>query len=127
MIERWLKRAGKEQEGGLSLDDVRKIVAENLARNGNPPGRPAGPGDFPAFLFRKLDTDGDGKLSKEEWEKAGALFNDLDRNNNGSIEPEELTGPRRSSGGAPNGSPASETPAIIPRETKPSAGGEGSS
>ena len=71
VLERWLKRAGKESDGGLSLEDVKKIVAENQAREGNPAGRPAGAGDFPAFLMRKLDTNGDGKLSKEEWEKAG--------------------------------------------------------
>lgn len=43
-------------------------------------------------IFRMLDTDHDGRLSKEELSKAGALFDRLDRNHDGFLDANELTG-----------------------------------
>jgi Ca2+-binding EF-hand superfamily protein len=97
-VERWLtNRLGKGKEDSMTLDDLKKIVAENLA-NGPPPGMPnvgQGLGDmiFRTFLMNRLDTNGDGKLSKEELQKIGDLFDELDTNHDGFIESDELHGP----------------------------------
>lgn len=57
-------------------------------------GRPgAAPGEFrgPTFL-RVLDTDGDGRLSKDELAKAADKFAELDQNKDGQLDPPELMG-----------------------------------
>lgn len=82
-----------------------KAELENMAgRLGNRPQRPnarpqpeAAPGQpdnaaSPDGLFRLLDTDRDGKLSKEELENAVKLMQ-RDRNKDGVLEPNELAGP----------------------------------
>jgi Ca2+-binding EF-hand superfamily protein len=60
------------------------------------------PGRDPGKLFKKLDTNNDGKLSKEEFLKLGEraqgrrqqalekIFNRLDANHDGSLTPEEF-------------------------------------
>ncbi|RPI83148.1 MAG: hypothetical protein EHM42_08710, partial [Planctomycetaceae bacterium] len=54
---------------------------------------PAGPGQrFTPAFFRKLDADGDGKLSKDEWQKAVDAFSQLDANGDGYLELPELMG-----------------------------------
>ena len=63
----------------------------------------------PSQLFAKLDADGDGKISKSEFEtalgnagvdqsSADALFGKLDANGDGSIDPSELTKARHGGG-----------------------------
>jgi Ca2+-binding EF-hand superfamily protein len=41
-VERWLARLKKDKSDSLTLDDLKKLVAENLAREGRAPGGPAG-------------------------------------------------------------------------------------
>ena len=64
----------------------------------------------PSQLFAKLDTDGDGQISKSEFEtalgsdgvdatSADALFGKLDANGDGSISQSELTQARHGGGG----------------------------
>ena len=51
-------------------------------------GRGAGP-----LIFRMLDTNHDGRLSKEELAKASEKFDELDRNHDGQLDLSELFGP----------------------------------
>src|SRR5262249_9510618 len=97
-VERWLARLRKEKTDSLTPDDRKKIVPEHSARDGRMPGGPAG---RPSPLFRKLDTNSDGRLSKEELQKAPELFEELDVNKDGYLEPAELFGPPPAPDAAP--------------------------
>jgi Ca2+-binding EF-hand superfamily protein len=99
-VERWLARLRKDKSDSLTLDDLKKLVAENAAREGRAPGGPAG---RPSPFFRKLDTNGDGKLSKEELQKAPELFEELDLNKDGYLDPAEVLGTPAVPEGAPAG------------------------
>lgn len=60
---------------------------------GQPGGRPGmGPFRMPRIL-QKLDTDGDGRVSKAELARAAEMFADLDENGDGQLDPRELMGP----------------------------------
>lgn len=58
--------------------------------------RPEGDGPRPPFRLPRfielLDTNRDGRLNREELERAGRLVDELDRNDNGALEPFELLG-----------------------------------
>jgi len=65
-----------------------------------PPGGGDKPRPSPEEMFKKLDTDGDGFISKEEFlaspraqenkEKAEARFTELDTNKDGKLSKEEM-------------------------------------
>lgn len=129
-VERWLTRLEKGKDGNLTLDDLKKIVAQNQAagvgRPGAMPGGPMRPGGLSASLLRRLDTNGDGKLSKEEFAKVVELFDELDRNHDGFLEPSEFSGPAPGDAGRPTAgaSPAAETPQATPGDKKPATGAD---
>ena len=63
----------------------------------------------PGVVYRALDTNSDGKLSKEEIEAAPKSLETLDRNHDGEISPDELGGggPRPyAQAGRPGGQPS---------------------
>jgi Ca2+-binding EF-hand superfamily protein len=109
---RLLEQFDKNKDGYLDRDEVPerikgrfdqidansdgKLSGEELARVAGRPGlQPADQGAAPAqdFLFRLLDTDRDGKFSKDELQNAAKVLQKLDRNKDGMIDLEELKGP----------------------------------
>lgn len=103
-FRRMLERVDENKDGAASLEEFRKgFAAAQGARpeQGNPegrrpqPGQPGGPQPFgDALLFRSVDTDGNGTLSKEELAKAGEALAKLDKNADGSVSREEILPPR---------------------------------
>jgi hypothetical protein len=81
-------------------------LADGAARAGDGAPGGKGPGRDPARLFKRIDANGDGKVSKEEFkaffEKFGKgrlkdnpelldkLFDRLDANGDGSLSPDEF-------------------------------------
>lgn len=77
-----LRRAGKGEEGAMTLEEFKQASTGGMA-----------PGGFPGTAMpRALDTDRDGKLSKDELSKAVEEFGKLDRNGDGGLDPRELSG-----------------------------------
>jgi Ca2+-binding EF-hand superfamily protein len=119
----------------MTLEDLKKIVAENMANGGLPPGMagemtPGAGREFAALLMSKLDVNGDGKLSKEELQKVGDLFDEIDRDHDGFIEMAELSGPAGALGRPPaGGRPEAGAAKVTSGESKdtPAAAASGTS
>jgi len=123
MVAAILERSGKDRDGSLTQEEFQKAVEQfTRQQNGRPAGngrpasdsnakrsdsdrpkqdddamrrpqqgdRPANGG--PAFL-RILDTNHDGRLSRDELSKAVTLIERLDQNRDGSLDGRELFGP----------------------------------
>jgi Ca2+-binding EF-hand superfamily protein len=122
MVAAILERSGKGRDGSLTMQEFQSAVAQfNRAQpNGRPDGgdkrpesdRPARDGEMrrpedgarpanggPAFL-RILDTNHDGRLTRDELSKAASLLERLDQNGDGALDGRELFGPPPSSQGA---------------------------
>ncbi len=90
-----LQRAGKEEDGSINLNEFRRVArrdgdAEAPPRRGPAEGGPRR-GRGPKF-FSKLDTNKDRKLSKEELSRFVEIFEELDENGDGTLDPRELMG-----------------------------------
>jgi len=86
--------AGRAMRGG----------SEGMRRRGPGPGRGGGPGGArdAAGRFERMDTDGDGKLSRSEFPGPDEMFERLDADEDGGLSKEEMqAGFARRRGGAP--------------------------
>ena len=92
----------------LSPDVLGFLISHQSQQTGGGAGS-AGATPFQAALFGKLDTDGNGTISKSEFEaafagsgdtsRADALFNKIDTNGDGAIDPSELVAAEQSGRG----------------------------
>jgi Ca2+-binding EF-hand superfamily protein len=131
-VERILERGNRGKDGSFTLDEYRRIIGagrpgQPQGRPGQPENRPQGrpgepmpqgaPGTFGGpVIFRKLDRNGDGKISKEELQQAADLFDELDADKDGSIDLRELFGtPPGGFGGRPQGPFPPGRPGDAPR------------
>jgi Ca2+-binding EF-hand superfamily protein len=98
LVQGWLRRAGKKEGEAITREELAKLMT------GRPGfGRPPfGGAAFVKGLIKRLDRDGDGKLSKAEApERMRENFSRIDRNNDGQIDERELGAvARRQSGQA---------------------------
>ncbi|QDU38404.1 transaldolase/EF-hand domain-containing protein [Maioricimonas rarisocia] len=137
----FLKRMDRNNDGKISKDEIPEPARERLqplfdrfgtdeidlsripgvmetprerpapqGREGQP--RPEGQGRGPALL-RVLDQDGDGRISRDELAKAAQHFDELDRNQDGQLDPPELIG------GAMNGRGRMEADSRRPNANSP--------
>jgi Ca2+-binding EF-hand superfamily protein len=109
------RRPGRPE--GTPPEGQRRPQEPNRPGDQPAPGQPPGPGQGgrPPFglggpdLFRTLDTDSDGKLSKDELAKAVEALMKHDKNGDGQLTPDELAdgirGPGRPGEGRPAGVP----------------------
>ena len=128
-FDRLIQNGDTDKDGALSREEFTSAAGrgpgarrdgeagprgEGGRRPGGPRGEggPRGGGERGPSLFRMLDTDSDGKLSKDELAKAAEKFDERDANKDGSLDPRELFGFGGGfgggRGGAPGGRPGGE-------------------
>jgi Ca2+-binding EF-hand superfamily protein len=77
-----LRRANKGDGESLTLEEFKKFAPREAMR---PPATGKS-------LFDRLDTNGDGRLTREELSRAAELFSILDANQDGTVDRRELNG-----------------------------------
>lgn len=83
------ERLGKEE---LEREELEQFFRSQAGRSG--PGMDRGGRRPPIALLEALDSDEDGQLSQDEFEKITQKFAELDRNGDGLLGPGELFGNR---------------------------------
>jgi Ca2+-binding EF-hand superfamily protein len=115
-VKQIFERLGKDE---VTQEDFAQAARRLLGEGGQPPGGPGpdGMGPRPSFqpmFLRKLDANGDGRLSKDEFAKAADKFSDLDQDGDGQLDARELMGPPpegfAGGPGGPNGRPEMRRP-----------------
>ena len=121
-VSQIFERIGKDE---VSREDFQDAARRMFAQGGQPgaPGQRPGDGQRPLQqprLVQVLDSDKDGRLSKDELAKLTDKFNELDRNSDGQLDPSELMGPPPD--GFPGGRPEPQRPPESGRpQTRPGA------
>lgn len=88
-VKQRFERIDADGNGKISREEFAKVAARLAGQFG---GRPQRDGGAPDVLFRLLDADKDGKLTKDELQNATRLLEKLDRNKDGMIDRDELRG-----------------------------------
>jgi Ca2+-binding EF-hand superfamily protein len=81
LVRGMLRRADKADGDSLTREEFEKLVPRQATRPAS--GK---------SLFSRLDTNNDGKLTREELSRAADLFSTLDTNQDGVLSPRELMG-----------------------------------
>ncbi len=77
-------------------DDFVTLDEMQAVQGGRGVGRAIGRGRGRGTNLRQMDTNGDGKISRQEWQRQPQLFEQLDANSDGFVTQEEM---RRGRGG----------------------------
>lgn len=93
MLQQALRRAGKGEDAEITKSEFLALMANRPRPFDGPPGRTDGERPRGPLFLRRLDTDGNGRISKAEMDKARELFAELDTNDDGELDMRELMGP----------------------------------
>jgi Ca2+-binding EF-hand superfamily protein len=123
--ERLLQRVDTDKDGRISkaeFDAEGTAMFKRLDNNSD--GKIAGDempahrsGNFSQVMFKRIDADNDGKATKAEFEAAAdKMFQQMDKNGDGTVTPDEMRMPHRAGGdkGAPAGGPVLDDQAPTP-------------